>query len=465
MTSHETNLTLSDACAAIRNNHAKIRERTQALQTITKLFEKERVLRTFALEDGGSGAQNANSWLTLFQSLFQGVLLEKPATMKASSVTTAEKRMADIAYLIRSILERAAPLLNKKVTRIILTHLKKDMVHKGRLYSPIALHYIKSIRSLVEYGPHIDHMDHSEWIDLVQLGFNVVLGDPLHQSLENGGLRSPEPSEETDDGLFAKDDDTEDAVVPGKRRRAATPQASTSATNVASPRKKRRKVSPPPVTLEQVEFQSVLVMLMQSSASPLLSEDCPNLSSSILLRFQRFLETYPPESSLYNDFLPSLLSTLSHLSLNRRYDMVKFARHSWNDLVGLLGKKTALLNEGVVAILHLLLPYVIAHSDSPQIDLSMNNDWFAGVSKLWKSLLQWDSLQKQGTKSIPYLPLEALRLELHGSEHADPHSESKVFMARTFRAGWNFDANHALMWAVLQLQADCTEIVSSSPHR
>jgi ataxia telangiectasia mutated family protein len=53
------------------------------------------------------------------------------------------------------------------------------------------------------------------------------------------------------------------------------------------------------------------------------------------------------------------------------------------------------------------------------------------------------------------LSLECLRLEL-----AEPDAgNGGAFVARTFRAGSNFDAVQALSWAILELQSDCAEKV------
>jgi ataxia telangiectasia mutated family protein len=437
----------------------KIKVRQEALSKIREVFSQDKVVANFTKSDGKS---NALPWLAVFQALFEAVIAEKravikPSTQKAGvSSSAATRRLSEAASVVRWLTERTVQLMNAKVINALLRHLCQTLQHEGKLLSPVALDYVKALKCLVNFTPHLEHIDDDTWVRLAQLAFNVVLDDPLETKLaaeaNDTGADGSESEMYIDDGSL--DEATDSGAMPSgvgrgnkRSRRDPTP------TPILSPRKAKGRRNVISVSLEQVECASLLSILLSSSIAPILSPNYPGLATAILFRLQRFLERYPADSSLLHDYLTMLSSTLHHLSLNKKHAVEKFARSTWVALVGLLGTKDRRMKEGLVVILRNLFEFVTCPSLSEGSRLPPF-DSVDGISRLWNSL----DGEAEGRRGLDGLSLDALRLQIwnpitHG------HAEDP-FLAKTFRAGWNFDAGQALAWAILELQADCAAKVS-----
>jgi ataxia telangiectasia mutated family protein len=274
--------------------------------------------------------------------------------------------------------------------------------------------------------------------------------------------------DDDDDELFLDDDfdEDEDETKPStstqslKRRRGAstTPGAfsSKSQGKAKSPSESLQKSSPHPPSLEQIECTSLLAILLRFSSAPLLSSTSPYLASSILRRLHRFIEIYPTDTSMHHDYILSVSATLSHLSLNKKQDVTKFARGTWDGLVGLWGTKNKRMKEGLVGVLRVLFPFYTTTDDLSSWNGSPSKfDCSSGINKLWR-LLDGEAESRWG---VDALSLDSLRLEVASTawEHGD--NDKGAFAKHTFSAGWHFDVGQALAWAILELQADCAEKV------
>ncbi|KAJ7612476.1 hypothetical protein DFH06DRAFT_1274623 [Mycena polygramma] len=406
----------------------KITERQQGLQALREFFSQDHVVAKFHVSGGKA---NPKTWLVIFQALFEAVGNEKTAYNKqlskasaATTTSTARRRLTDAANAVRWLTERTVKYLDKHVFQALFDHLLRNMVHKRDLLEPVALDYIKALRCLLEWTPHIDRIEAVKWLEIVELGFNVVLGDPIKQAFVDDpadSIKSPAPTTEADDSEFFMDDDESDAssvASPSKKRRRREGTAPPASSALRPPHSKAPKRNRVP-SKEQNEL-------------PIL-----DLPASILLRLQRFLEIYPADASLYHDYLSTVLFTLSHLSLNRKDLVARFAQASWDSL-------NKGMKECLVAVLHILFPFLTVH-DNTRV---ASYDWSRGIGHLWQ-LLDGEAESRWG---VDGLSLECLRLEL-----VDPEDRTSAFVARTFRAGSNFDAVQALSWAILELQADCAE--------
>ncbi|KAJ7577089.1 hypothetical protein C8J56DRAFT_972300 [Mycena floridula] len=422
-----------------RLTSTKIKERGEAVDKLKELFSSNKVLENFAADNDGK--QNADHWMTLMSRLFSAVKREKMTVQKGEKgAKTAEIRMANLAHLIRWLIGRAVHLFNTDNLTFILERLLK-IQHKDGLWEPVALDFVKGIKTLISYRSHLEHLPENEWMELVRFGFNLILGDDLDAELVGGSDVEESDKEE--------EDEEEDEELPrGKRRHLGQ----------ASPMLEKRRITSNSSTsnssrvIVEIEFNSILTILLQSPYSPILRQE--DLPHAILQRCLRALNTFTDSSTLHIDFLHSLAALLSQLSLNRRNDTIKFARRAWKKLISLWGHKHKPLKEAVVVVLHHLLPFVAADLDSPDIRLSMKHDWSDGIWKLSNSLDAAASSSKWGTDP---LELNALRLELMPSDHDE--AVSQAFVAKTFRAGLRFTADQALTWAILEMQADCAEML------
>ena len=434
----------------------KSRERQEALATIRRIFQRDSVVARHE-EDKTKGS----GWLTLFQALFVTVKLEKDvyerALSKPSGPTAAvTKRLAEATSVVRWLTERSVERLNKGARNALFNHLSQTMVRSGRLFEPVALDYVKALRCLVGYPPHLGHMDDSLWIDLVKLSLNVILGRSVISFLGDFAEEEEEDyrrAVSSDSDMYADEEPgTSTPKSVKKRRRADSVSSPPPVSKTSSSRTLQ------PVSLVQIEFTGLLATLLQSSSAPLLHPEHDYLPSAILNGLQEFLVRYPSDTSLHQDYLTSLSATLSHLELNRRELVSKFAWKSWDSLVGIWTTKNRGMKEVLVAILKTLFPHVSIGkfgSDSDELRSLADGIYGDGLWKLWHTL----DAEAESRWGVELLSQDTLRLQVQCPDDLRFDSSSGAFTARTFRSFSHFDSGQALAWAVLELQADCAEKV------
>jgi ataxia telangiectasia mutated family protein len=394
-------------------------------------------------------------WLALFQALFTAVLNEKSsATHGSKSASAAKKRVAEAASAVRWLTERSVyQLTHKNVIKALLNHLVQTSSHQGQLFLPIALDYAKSIRCVLDYPPHLEHIDDEMWVKLAEMCFNVMLGDSLRKRLAQEAEDEAEETTRTDLAPEDSEDEVDVTTISAetkKRRRregSGTPGPS-MATRSAVPRSQ-----PGPISVEQIEFGSLLALLFTSSSPPFYAIEHPDLGSAILNRLLRFLRLYPTDTSLHPDFIVTLSATLSHLALNKRDAVTRFAQGSWDALLGMWGTKNKKMKENLIIVLRTLFPfYTTRYPEAGPSSLDFS--YVDGVSRLWH-LLDGEAENRWG---VDGLSLDSLRLSLIGNRVSGT-GKTGAFVARTFRYGLGFDANQAVSWTILELQADCAEEV------
>lgn len=427
---------------------SKVKERQEGIISLKEAFSRDDVVLN--LEEG-------RAWLVVYQALFTAVTSEKAECVKkaasgknASTGAAALRRLGDATTTVRWLVERSNCRLTAKVLTPLLTHLLQMMVYRGQLYTPLALSYLKTIKILLSWTPHMDHIDAATWISIAELAFNIILDDPIKRKFDDITGESHDESMQVDlSAMYQDDSDEGDDRGPSastqKRKRKAREHSSTPVPGATHPTRLLKAPVYRSVSLEQIECASLLVLLFRSPTAPFLSEDIPNLSLSILTRMTRFLERYPGDASLHHDYLLALQPVLSHLCLNRTKDVKTFAYSTWDQLVGLWGTKNKRMKESLVGILRTLFPF-FAHND-----LHAYTAWADGVYKLWTLL----SSEAESRRGLDSLSLDSLRLEILPS-NAENYGRG-VFVAHTFRAGWHFDYSQALAWALMELQADCAK--------
>jgi ataxia telangiectasia mutated family protein len=448
MTNNEN--TLRSVTRNLKSTKAK--ERQEGLTSIQEVFSQDRVVANLSNTDG------PKAWLSVFRALIRCIAEEKEAavkksTSKSSTVSsTAFRKLEHAAGVVRWLTDRTVHLLNKEVIKELFVHLTQTMVYRGSLFTPVALDYIHAMNCLASYKPHLEHLADETWVKIVEMGFNVILDDPIQarfaeEEATANDIDSDMYMDETPD--VPDDDDLPAVVATGSKKRCRRDHSVPPSTNISRQDKSRSKHKVLAPSREQLVFAPLLSTLIGSPAAPILSPDFPNLSSGILLRLERFLKRFPTDSSLLHSFLAIILSSLKHLSLNRRNEVQNYARSSWDALLGLWGQKDKSMKESLTAVLRVLFPFLIAPSN---LERAPSFDCADALGRLWQ-LLDGEADSKWGADR---LSLEALRFELLDPSDSGGHdSASGAFVAQTFRAGWDFNAGQALSWAILELKADC----------
>ena len=463
--------TLQDITNALISG--KVTERQRGRDALRLFFQKPHVVLHFDPKGNGK------AWLSLFQALFESYAKElKACTSKTGALptettgrgSTSLRRLGDVASVLRWLTEQSVERLNARVLKSLLAHLTKALAYRGRLLPPVALDYAKTIHIIIKYRPHLHALEDEMWHTLLALAFNVVLGHAPKRKLTEDVNTDDEDAEEDSDV------EMEDARSYADSDRASEVGASPSKL------KRTRQDSHPPrpsphrgpstlsrttqsVTLEQIEFMSILSALLQSPNAPILAspdEDLgdeeldPHRFPRVLLHyFSQFLRVYSGDTSLHHDFLIALSSALSPLAINCRQVVSAFAHENWHSLVNMWGTKNQSLKEHLVVVVRQLLPLITAQALPGEEDV----DPIPAVAALWNAL-EGVAQSRGGTTS-----LSVDSLQLCVSQHSRLGRPRPAFVADTFQHGWHFNNEQALSWAVLELQADCAEMVRIVYHQ
>ncbi|KAI6114823.1 hypothetical protein EDD16DRAFT_1801625 [Pisolithus croceorrhizus] len=421
----------------------KVKERQEGITALRSTFAREDAV--YSIEDG-------RGWLVLYQALFTAVKVEKLDTVKKSAKAgtagaAAQRRLVEAAAAVRWLVERSVRCLSKRALTPLLEHLTQMLVHRHGLFTPIALDYLKTIRVLLSWTPHMDHVNLETWLKLVEICFNVVLDEPMDKELvpsEEGSLPGNSSMYQSD-SADENDDDAGSSSTPAPtRKRHLVERATPGPTDSSRSRRSARRV----VSLEQVECTALLALLFRHPAAPFLatvSRGDPDRKGNVIQvpvapalfkRMKQFLEHYPVDTSLHHDYLLALRSFLSQVSLNYKDEIDSLAHPSWDALVGLWGTKNKQFKESLVGILRILFPFFTTDRNGSSYG------WADGVHNLLV-LLNGEAESRWG---IDGLSMDSLRLQVSPAE-ADA---GEIFVAHTFRAGWNFDANQALAWTLFE---------------
>ncbi|KIP03419.1 hypothetical protein PHLGIDRAFT_77596 [Phlebiopsis gigantea 11061_1 CR5-6] len=413
----------------------KIRERQEGLQAIEETFADHRKVERV----------DNRGWKVIFTAIFVAFGKEKQAATKKGTLAapatsgpgaTATGRLKETSKVLRALVARSVKKLAKKTTVVVLKHLCDNLKYHGALFQPVAHDYLRTIEILLQWKPHLDHLEPETWISLLELCLNILLDDSLKTRLRDrvtDDPREPSPSEVSggEDGDGSNDEEISGS--PSKKRRRGDSRVSSH-----PPRSTSKTESVKFVTIEKVAAADILAILLQSPSCPLQSLALPTLPAAILNRFQRLFLAYP-KGSLHPPLLSALSTVLSHCILNSSQAVIHFSRNTWSSLAKLwVGGRD--LREPLAIIIRMLLPFLTLHDERlPEFDVS------GSLMKLW---VPWTK-ELGDPKKLDLISLECIRLQLRELD------TPSAFVARTFRFGWEFDARQAYAWALLELRADC----------
>ncbi|KAK6906072.1 hypothetical protein I203_100054 [Kwoniella mangroviensis CBS 8507] len=401
----------------------KIKDRTQGIELVREIFSNRENLNAFgetARKEGGA------AWIAFYQCLFQTVVMEKKLVVKPGAASTADKRLADAISLIRWMAERTVHMISKKPFLVLFNHMTRLLVFSNQIFPPAALDYTKALRTLLSYPPHLESLDQTSWKILMNICWSAVLGDEVvidDTAWEDG--ESVEDEEEVNGGMD----------IDGY------------STQVGSSRRSGRS------TISQIntELLTLVPILLSSSTAPLVpplpSKD--NLSASIerpgytlLLKIHRFLNQYFTETSAHLSVFRSLNILLTELELNCRDDTLSAGLKLLPQLVSLWGTRNKALREQVLIAIRILLPFVTHKT-------LVESKHATGVRDTLEKLMDGLSRETINKWGIDALDIGVLRLKSSGSKRGP-------FELRCIGAGFDFNHEHAMTWAVLELYTDAS---------
>ena len=106
----------------------------------------------------------------LFECLFVVAQEEKPKFNKASKIQKAQSksRLSTCAGVLRTGVEVGVRTLRKKTVKALIDHITQTLPDPTEQYcEPLVDDYLKSLRTILDFPPHPEHLSQGEWQTLV----------------------------------------------------------------------------------------------------------------------------------------------------------------------------------------------------------------------------------------------------------------------------------------------------------
>ncbi|KAK2873270.1 hypothetical protein FQN49_002477 [Arthroderma sp. PD_2] len=136
----------------------------------------------------------------IFETLFRFIAIEKSnfsKTSRALSKTQAAGRLAKCAGVIRTAAEVSLRQLRPKTVTALVNHIIDSLTAPGEgLWEPLSNDYIKTLRVILQYPPHVEHLPKDDWRDVLDFclrGIGLVKeSSHLQMSIRSGRSVPPE---------------------------------------------------------------------------------------------------------------------------------------------------------------------------------------------------------------------------------------------------------------------------------
>ena len=411
----------------------KVKERAAAVSQFRDFLASKRNVAAVT--------HSGHSWLRTLQLLFSIVIKERNASVAKPTAANAQ-RLDDAAQLVRALVEKVHRVVSRKTAKAIVAHLTQTSAVQGKLQQ-YALTYMKALRTVLAYPPHVEHLDERQWTDIVTLCFSAVLGDKIKIGQDFA-----------DDAAMDIDDDDGDGGHGENGQGGGALRAGLDE-ELAHPSKTRRTATP-----TEIELVGVIEVVFRSKSSPFLV-----YAQAIFRKFLRFLRLFPAETTAHLSALVALNRVFAEVDLNDQRSMRRIGPHLWRHVLALWPTKSASLKEQVVMALRYLFPFVVPPPLRSSTDggASANGAGVAGdlaaiarAKELYEAVLAEPSIR---WRDAYVLDLDALRLgldsgSLGGGGGGGGGGGARAYDAQTFRLGTGFDDKHAVAWGVVELGAD-----------
>ncbi|BGP25635.1 hypothetical protein Rt10032_c06g2946 [Rhodotorula toruloides] len=391
----------------------KIKERAEGVSRLREFLASKRNFNAINRDP-------SHSWIQTLQTLFGVVIKERNAAVSKKAAAT-DKRLDDATQAVRWLVEKIHKSATRKVAKAIIAHLTQMTAVAGKL-QPYALTYMKALRTILNYPPHLEHLDERQWTDIVMLGFSGVLGDKVKIGQEF-----------VDDAVMDVD---EDERLGGALR--ASPEEELFLPTPAAGKARRT------ANAVEIELLAVVEVAFRSRSSPFLV-----YAQAIFRKFLRFFDAFPSETTAHVSALTALNRAFAEIDLNDQRSMRRIGPRLWKHVLGLWSTKNATLKEQVVMALHYLFPFVVPATSTGGDEVSI-----ARAKALYHAVLTEPTIRWRENYDID---IDHLGLGLVLPTSAKPRPDeprSKAYHAQTFRIGTGFDEKHAVAWGVVELGAD-----------
>lgn len=396
----------------------KIKERTDGLAEVRKFLASTRNVEYL-------NSDPKHSWTTSLQVFYELVRNEQNTVHRggrggAPPPATSVKRLDEAAGAVRLVVDKVHERFKKKAAKGLFKHLSQMICVSGGKLPTYALTYLRTLRIMLNYLPHLEHIEQRSWTDIVSLCFAAALGDPIKIGQEF-----------MDEQLMDLDDDDHDGRIGGKNGERVGPALREGVEDGNVSRSRRT------ATQEDIELLSCIDAAFKCTAAPLLK--CADV---ILVKFLRFFKQFEIETTAHLPALSALNRTFAALELNNQAVMMEFGPQLWPHIIALwTTKNTAFLKEQVIIALKYLLPFVAPRDlATPSIEFNVNT--------LFSVILEEPSIRWRTDE----LSIDCLRLGMESEQSSS--SSSRAFTMATIRCGHSFSGVQVMAWGMLELGAD-----------
>lgn len=387
----------------------KIKDRSEGVARCRAFLSSNRNLHALAQDP-------RHTWIQALQTMFSVVIKERNSLVQKKTAAT-EKRLEEATQMVKLAAIKLYKIVPRKAAKAIIAHLTQLTAVAGKL-QPFALTYMKALRAVLSYSPHLEHIDERAWTDIVMLCFSAVLGDKIRIGQDF-----------VDDTVLETD---EDGVRPTGALRTNAEE------EVSMPTKTKRTA-----TATEIEFMRVIEVVFRSRSSPFLT-----YTQAIFRKFLRFFRLFPNETSAHLSAVTALNRAFEDVDLNDQQSMKQIGHHLWPHLLALWPTKNASLKEQLVMALRYLFPFVVpVHAHAKH---ESERDVLARAKELYDTVLTEPTIRWREAFDID---IDHLGLGV-GVDTRSDGSTTAPYHAVTFRIGADFEERDAIAWRVVELGAD-----------
>ena len=131
-------------------------ERNGGLADLKRILTHNR--RSPAIE-----ALKEKHYIPIFEGLFRVAAEEKAISLKSNRAGTSS-RLSSCAEVLRQYVEAGVRTLREDTVLTLLSHVVHTLpVKAGQLFAPLSVDYLKCLRAIFEYQPHIEHLLPKDW--------------------------------------------------------------------------------------------------------------------------------------------------------------------------------------------------------------------------------------------------------------------------------------------------------------
>ncbi|KAK9371101.1 hypothetical protein V1509DRAFT_615787 [Lipomyces kononenkoae] len=160
----------------------KFKSRVDGLQTLRRL-----------VLNPATAVTHDKTYHKMIEGVFQVVLKEKQLYVRSNGIKAGQivERLSLAASVFRTIVEQGVEIFRSKTFNALTNHIVQVSMNNDEFMEPIALDYLKALKTLCAYAPHIEHLSTEDWTDLASyLAAGIALQIQAAEKEQSRRLRS-----------------------------------------------------------------------------------------------------------------------------------------------------------------------------------------------------------------------------------------------------------------------------------